>query len=150
MVNNAYGRPCPSSIRQQLPCPYQPCYEWRPVGSGNWTDCLLDGAQCGTGVRRQLLTCILAETGKAVDEEFCRLVQPSASHVVETPCKVLCSFGKDRRWACAGAAEPWRWRCCCCDAIFVLLLGRCWTSSNPSSIRFLLPSCRRVQRKWPR
>lgn len=100
MVNNQYGRPCPSVLRQQVPCPYRPCYEWRPF---NWTECLLDGAHCGTGTRHQIMACILAETGKAVDAEFCRLRQQepssrsksrSLAHVAEASCKLLCSFGK--------------------------------------------------------
>nr|CAH0103778.1 unnamed protein product [Daphnia galeata] len=90
MINNQFGRSCPTSLRQQLPCPYQPCYEWLP---SNWSDCFLQGAQCGTGVRRQLFECILEETGKRVDPEFCRLShRPSPAHMTE--CKVLCTFEK--------------------------------------------------------
>ena len=53
----------------------------------------LQGAQCGTGVRHQLFECILAETGKRVDLEFCRLHRHSPPlHAAE--CKVLCTFGE--------------------------------------------------------
>lgn len=38
MINNQFGRSCPTTLRQQLPCPYQPCYEWRP---SNWSTCFL-------------------------------------------------------------------------------------------------------------
>lgn len=120
MINNQFGRSCPTIIRQQLPCPYHPCYEWRP---SNWTECFLQvafvflyplaiskslsdckyllietgenlqGAHCGTGVRHQLSECILAETRKRVDPEFCRLNRRSPLlHIAE--CKVLCTFGE--------------------------------------------------------
>lgn len=122
MTNNQYGRPCPSVLRQQVPCPYRPCYEWRP---SNWTECLLDGAQCGTGSRHQVMSCILAETGKTVSVEFCRAMisnrsRPSPMHVAETPCKVLCAFGKcaPARRTCAfllSALRPLSWAPCCSD-----------------------------------
>lgn len=90
MINNQFGRSCPTSLRQQLPCPYQPCYEWRP---SNWSGCYLQGAHCGMGARHQLFECILAETGKRVDPEFCRLSRrPPPAHMTE--CKVLCTFEK--------------------------------------------------------
>lgn len=91
MMNNQFGRSCPGDLRQQLPCPYRPCYEWRP---SNWSQCNLHGAQCGTGIRHQLADCVLAGSGKTVHPEFCRLNQQRLPMSSESLCKVPCQFEK--------------------------------------------------------
>jgi len=91
MINNQFGRSCPTALRQQLPCPYRPCYEWRP---SNWSQCDLQGAECGTGIRHQLMDCVLAGSGQTVRPEFCRLNQQLIAARSESHCKVSCQFEK--------------------------------------------------------
>ncbi|KAF5883057.1 thrombospondin type-1 domain-containing protein 7B, partial [Clarias magur] len=50
------GRPCPSQLSQTKPCPIRPCYSWL---LGGWSSCNVEGAECGEGVRRRNLSCVV-------------------------------------------------------------------------------------------
>ncbi|XP_046701231.1 thrombospondin type-1 domain-containing protein 7B isoform X2 [Silurus meridionalis] len=50
------GRPCPSQLSQTKPCPIRPCYSWL---LGDWSSCYVEGAECGDGVRRRNLSCVV-------------------------------------------------------------------------------------------
>jgi hypothetical protein len=53
------------------------------------------GGQCGKGVRRQMVDCVLVETQKKVDPEFCLMGGRSWPEASESPCSVPCLFGND-------------------------------------------------------
>ncbi|KAF4086551.1 hypothetical protein AMELA_G00084810 [Ameiurus melas] len=50
------GRPCPSQLSQTKPCPVRPCYSWL---LGDWSSCYVEGAECGDGVRRRNVSCVV-------------------------------------------------------------------------------------------
>ncbi|XP_060733030.1 thrombospondin type-1 domain-containing protein 7B [Tachysurus vachellii] len=58
VLQNAHeeGRPCPSQLSQTKPCPIRPCYSWL---LGVWSSCHVEGADCGDGVRRRNLSCVV-------------------------------------------------------------------------------------------
>ncbi|XP_077563827.1 thrombospondin type-1 domain-containing protein 7A-like isoform X4 [Haemaphysalis longicornis] len=64
------GRPCPSSLIQRKPCPFKPCYHW---SVGGWSQCDLNGADCGFGIRTRDVSCHRSD-GALVDNSFCHLV----------------------------------------------------------------------------
>lgn len=64
------GRPCPRSLMQKKPCPFRPCYYWT---IGEWSQCDLNGADCGFGIRKREITCRRSD-GALVVNSFCHLV----------------------------------------------------------------------------
>ncbi|XP_004626441.1 thrombospondin type-1 domain-containing protein 7B [Octodon degus] len=50
------GRPCPTELIQQKPCPVRPCSSWV---LGNWSACKLEGGDCGEGVQVRSLSCMV-------------------------------------------------------------------------------------------
>ncbi|XP_039613314.1 thrombospondin type-1 domain-containing protein 7B isoform X2 [Polypterus senegalus] len=89
------GRPCPSQLTQVKPCPVKPCYTWI---LGDWSKCRVEGAQCGEGVRRRNLTCVVHSgldsdfpSAKPVKEEQCETnLMKFNSRELEQPCSVPC------------------------------------------------------------
>ncbi|MBN3300954.1 THS7B protein, partial [Amia calva] len=89
------GRPCPPQLSQVIPCPVRPCYTWV---LGEWAPCHVEGAECGEGIRKRNLTCVVhrgSETdlssAKPVEEEKCdaRLMKASGQ-TLQLPCSVPC------------------------------------------------------------
>eukprot|EP00090_Calanus_glacialis_P045441 TRINITY_DN8432_c0_g1_i1.p1 TRINITY_DN8432_c0_g1~~TRINITY_DN8432_c0_g1_i1.p1 ORF type:complete len:1537 (-),score=130.83 TRINITY_DN8432_c0_g1_i1:368-4978(-) len=65
---SATGRPCPSKLSQNKPCPSDPCYKWNKTP---WSECQLQGAACGTGVMKRNISCVIKPSNQDVDERFC-------------------------------------------------------------------------------
>lgn len=61
------GQPCTYDLIQKIPCPYQPCYHWQ---IGKWSDCLLQGAECGHGYRKRNVECLRTD-GIKMDKKEC-------------------------------------------------------------------------------
>ncbi|XP_056145668.1 thrombospondin type-1 domain-containing protein 7B [Lampris incognitus] len=89
------GRPCPAQLTQTKPCPIQPCYTWL---LSDWSPCTVEGAECGEGLRRRNLTCMVhrgdwpdSTTPKPVEEQLCgdKIVKQSQQEL-ELPCFVPC------------------------------------------------------------
>ncbi|KAK6491401.1 thrombospondin type-1 domain-containing protein 7A-like [Huso huso] len=90
------GRPCPSQMEQWKPCPVKPCYRWQ---YSRWSECKVDDAQCGEGVRFRNISCFVfdgskEDHGSTVDEERCEKVEPSVDGdrdiILEEICAVPC------------------------------------------------------------
>uniref|UniRef100_A0A674ML26 Thrombospondin type-1 domain-containing protein 7A n=1 Tax=Takifugu rubripes TaxID=31033 RepID=A0A674ML26_TAKRU len=88
------GRPCPSQLTQTKPCPIRPCYRWL---LSDWSPCTLEGAQCGEGLHRRNLTCVVhwgdwpESAPQPVPEDLCgdrrlRAIQQE----MEKPCFIPC------------------------------------------------------------
>ncbi|KAM4608386.1 thrombospondin type-1 domain-containing protein 7B [Polymixia lowei] len=89
------GRPCPTQLIQTRSCPIQPCYTWV---LSDWSHCTVEGADCGEGLRRRKLSCLVhwgdwpeSPSAKPVKEELCgdKLWQQSQQEL-ELPCFVPC------------------------------------------------------------
>lgn len=61
------GRPCPTLMMQRKPCPAQPCYFWHHT---SWSECVLEGGQCGYGRKRRDVLCKRTD-GSVVDRQYC-------------------------------------------------------------------------------
>ncbi|XP_054707345.1 thrombospondin type-1 domain-containing protein 7A-like isoform X2 [Uloborus diversus] len=70
------GQPCPAEMVQRKPCPFKACYRWK---HSQWSDCELEGAHCGFGVRRRLVECIRYD-GLRVDKIYCLSINVSFSY----------------------------------------------------------------------
>uniref|UniRef100_H2ZWX4 Thrombospondin type 1 domain containing 7A n=1 Tax=Latimeria chalumnae TaxID=7897 RepID=H2ZWX4_LATCH len=90
------GRPCPSLMTQSKPCPVKPCYKWQ---YRQWSECMVEDAQCGEGFRVRNLSCMVFDgssddPGKVVDEEFCGdlelVVEGERRIVLKEACTVPC------------------------------------------------------------
>ncbi|XP_029444834.1 thrombospondin type-1 domain-containing protein 7A isoform X2 [Rhinatrema bivittatum] len=90
------GRPCPSQMEQSKPCPVKPCYQWK---YGQWSECKVEDAQCGEGIRIRNISCMVydgssEDPGKIVDEEFCGeteiIVNGDKKLVLEETCTLPC------------------------------------------------------------
>ncbi|KAF0026331.1 hypothetical protein F2P81_021068 [Scophthalmus maximus] len=88
------GRPCPSQLTQTRPCPIRPCYIWL---LSDWSQCTVEGAECGEGLRRRNLSCVVhwgdwpESPPQPVDEELCG--DRRRQHIqqeMEQPCFVPC------------------------------------------------------------
>uniref|UniRef100_H3D083 Thrombospondin type-1 domain-containing protein 7A n=1 Tax=Tetraodon nigroviridis TaxID=99883 RepID=H3D083_TETNG len=97
------GRPCPSQLTQTKPCPIRPCYRWL---ISDWSPCILEGAQCGEGLQRRNLTCVVhwgdrAESAsQPVQSEFCgdellRKIQQEMEKPCFIPCPVMVCYPED-------------------------------------------------------
>nr|XP_015213731.1 PREDICTED: thrombospondin type-1 domain-containing protein 7B isoform X1 [Lepisosteus oculatus]XP_015213732.1 PREDICTED: thrombospondin type-1 domain-containing protein 7B isoform X1 [Lepisosteus oculatus] len=89
------GRPCPAQLTQVKPCPIRPCFSWL---KGEWSQCRVEGADCGEGVRERNLTCVVhrgslsdLSSAEHVEEEKCegRPVTVSGQGL-QVPCSVPC------------------------------------------------------------
>ncbi|XP_041102190.1 thrombospondin type-1 domain-containing protein 7A-like isoform X2 [Polyodon spathula] len=90
------GRPCPTQMEQWKPCPVKPCYRWQ---YSRWSECKVEDAQCGEGVRFRNISCFVfdgskEDNGSIVDEELCEKVEPSVDGdkdiILEERCAVPC------------------------------------------------------------
>ncbi|XP_069050848.1 thrombospondin, type I, domain containing 7Ab [Lepisosteus oculatus] len=90
------GRPCPSQMEQWKPCPVKPCYRWQ---YSRWSECGVEGAHCGEGLRFRNISCYVfdgskEDQGSVVDEELCGELEPSVDgdkHIkLEESCTVPC------------------------------------------------------------
>ncbi|XP_061090823.1 thrombospondin type-1 domain-containing protein 7B-like [Conger conger] len=89
------GRPCSPQLSQTKPCPIRPCYTWL---LGQWSECHVEGAECGEGVRVRNLTCVVdwggtsdASFPKAVEEDKCEdKLRKASAHELLLPCSVPC------------------------------------------------------------
>uniref|UniRef100_A0A8C6TPE6 Thrombospondin, type I, domain containing 7Ba n=1 Tax=Neogobius melanostomus TaxID=47308 RepID=A0A8C6TPE6_9GOBI len=88
------GRPCPSQLAQTKPCPIRPCYNWI---LSDWSLCTVEGADCGEGVRRRSLSCVVhlgdwpGSTAQSVPPELCGdALKRALQQEVEQPCFVPC------------------------------------------------------------
>uniref|UniRef100_A0AAQ4R7R8 Thrombospondin type-1 domain-containing protein 7A n=1 Tax=Gasterosteus aculeatus aculeatus TaxID=481459 RepID=A0AAQ4R7R8_GASAC len=88
------GRPCPLQLTQTKPCPIRPCYTWL---LSDWSPCTVEGAECGEGLRRRSLSCVV-HTGswpesppQPVDKELCGdKLRQQIQQEMEQPCFVPC------------------------------------------------------------
>ncbi|XP_061579008.1 thrombospondin type-1 domain-containing protein 7B [Cololabis saira] len=88
------GRPCPSQLTQTKPCPITPCYMWL---LSDWSPCTVQGAECGEGLRRRNLSCVIHLGNKAdyhpraAKTELCGDVRREhLKQDMEQPCFVPC------------------------------------------------------------
>ncbi|KAJ8288081.1 hypothetical protein COCON_G00007400 [Conger conger] len=90
------GRPCPGQMEQWKPCPVRPCYRWQ---YSRWSDCMVEGARCGEGLRFRNISCFVADgsrdsEGRMVDEELCGDLEPAVDGdkqiVLEEACTLPC------------------------------------------------------------
>ncbi|KAK2874094.1 hypothetical protein Q8A67_021247 [Cirrhinus molitorella] len=103
------GRPCPSQLSQTRPCPIRPCYSWR---LGDWRPCRVEGADCGEGVSRREISCVVhwgSLSGPPqplpVEDKMC--VGNSQNKVSDTellqpctiPCPGECHLTKWSQWS---------------------------------------------------
>ncbi|XP_067132623.1 thrombospondin type-1 domain-containing protein 7A-like [Centruroides vittatus] len=68
------GRPCSYDLIQKIPCSYIPCYHWL---IGEWSDCFLQGAECGQGYRKRQVECFRTD-GVRVDKKSCLRINVTA------------------------------------------------------------------------
>ncbi|CAL8389306.1 unnamed protein product, partial [Gadus morhua 'NCC'] len=89
------GRPCPGQLLQTRSCPIRPCYSWL---LSPWSQCTVEGADCGEGMRRRSLSCVVQwATGSStlstqpVADRLCgdRVLRHSQQEM-ELPCFVPC------------------------------------------------------------
>nr|XP_055040560.1 thrombospondin type-1 domain-containing protein 7B isoform X1 [Misgurnus anguillicaudatus]XP_055040561.1 thrombospondin type-1 domain-containing protein 7B isoform X1 [Misgurnus anguillicaudatus]XP_055040562.1 thrombospondin type-1 domain-containing protein 7B isoform X1 [Misgurnus anguillicaudatus]XP_055040563.1 thrombospondin type-1 domain-containing protein 7B isoform X1 [Misgurnus anguillicaudatus] len=90
------GRPCPSQLSQTRSCPIKPCYSWR---LGNWSPCRVEGADCGEGVSRREMSCVVhwgSLSGPPqpvpVEDHWCVVTSQSKGSEIELqqPCAIPC------------------------------------------------------------
>ncbi|XP_076858362.1 thrombospondin type-1 domain-containing protein 7B-like [Brachyhypopomus gauderio] len=90
------GRPCASQLSQTKPCPIRPCYSWL---LGDWSPCLVEGADCGEGVRGRNLSCVVhwghwpdaPGPPITVEEEQCgERLQRESEQELQQPCFLPC------------------------------------------------------------
>uniref|UniRef100_A0AAY4ECW1 Thrombospondin type-1 domain-containing protein 7A n=1 Tax=Denticeps clupeoides TaxID=299321 RepID=A0AAY4ECW1_9TELE len=89
------GRPCPSQLSQTKPCPIRPCYTWH---LGEWSPCIVEGADCGEGVRERNLTCMVHwgiwpehVPPRPVEDEWCGdRISKESEQELQHPCFVPC------------------------------------------------------------
>ncbi|XP_075922309.1 thrombospondin type-1 domain-containing protein 7A isoform X2 [Petromyzon marinus] len=92
------GRSCPLQMEQNKPCAVTPCYRWQ---LGEWSECKVEGGDCGEGTRERNLTCLVhngteqhAGVGNAVEEELCAEAEPvlgtDEQPGLRVPCSVPC------------------------------------------------------------
>ncbi|XP_024919574.1 thrombospondin type-1 domain-containing protein 7B [Cynoglossus semilaevis] len=88
------GRPCPSQLTQTKPCPIKPCYMWLLT---DWSRCVVEGAECGEGLRRRNLSCVVhwgdwpESPPHRVEDELCGdRKKQQIQQEMEQPCFVPC------------------------------------------------------------
>ncbi|RXM99273.1 Thrombospondin type-1 domain-containing protein 7B [Acipenser ruthenus] len=89
------GRPCPAHLAEARQCPVKPCYKWM---LGEWSQCQVEGAQCGEGLRVRNLTCVVHNgslsdpvSAKQVEEEMCEAkLMKAKGQELQQPCSVPC------------------------------------------------------------
>uniref|UniRef100_A0A1A8PEM2 Thrombospondin type-1 domain-containing protein 7A n=3 Tax=Nothobranchius TaxID=28779 RepID=A0A1A8PEM2_9TELE len=88
------GRPCPTLLSQTKPCPIRPCYMWL---LSNWSQCTVEGAKCGEGLRRRNLTCVVhwghwhESPPQPAEMELCGdVLKRQLQQEMEQPCFVPC------------------------------------------------------------
>ncbi|XP_023806239.1 thrombospondin type-1 domain-containing protein 7B isoform X2 [Oryzias latipes] len=88
------GRLCPSQLNQTKSCPVKPCYDWL---LSDWSACIVEGAECGEGVRRRNLSCIVhwgnlnEPPPQPVETELCGdAMRQQLLQQMEQPCFVPC------------------------------------------------------------
>ncbi|KAA0707575.1 Thrombospondin type-1 domain-containing protein 7B [Triplophysa tibetana] len=90
------GRPCPSQLSQTRSCPIRPCYSWR---LGDWSPCRVEGADCGEGVSRREMSCVVhwgSLSGPPqpvpVEDQWCAVHSQSKISEIELqqPCTIPC------------------------------------------------------------
>nr|XP_033800454.1 thrombospondin type-1 domain-containing protein 7B isoform X3 [Geotrypetes seraphini] len=91
MQTQGEGRPCPTQLTQYQNCPVYPCYDWVV---GEWTQCKVEGGQCGDGLQVRNLTCVvhdavLSDSAKQVESNWCGAI-PSRDNALQLPCYVPC------------------------------------------------------------
>ncbi|XP_078454669.1 thrombospondin type-1 domain-containing protein 7A-like [Lampetra planeri] len=108
------GRSCPLQMEQNKPCAVTPCYRWQ---LGVWSECKVEGGDCGEGTRERNLTCLVhngteqdAGVGNAVEEELCAEAEPvlgaDEQPALRVPCSVPCPEGScyTYEWK----SSPWK------------------------------------------
>ncbi|RXM29521.1 Thrombospondin type-1 domain-containing protein 7B [Acipenser ruthenus] len=89
------GRPCPAHLAEARQCPVKPCYKWM---LGEWSQCQVEGAQCGEGLRVRNLACVVhsgsfsdSVSAKQVEEEMCEAkLMKAKGQELQQPCSVPC------------------------------------------------------------
>ncbi|CAL8267595.1 unnamed protein product [Lota lota] len=89
------GRPCPGQLLQTRSCPIRPCYSWL---LSPWSQCTVEGADCGEGLRRRSLSCVVQwgagsstlSTQPVADHLCGDRVQRHSQQEMELPCFVPC------------------------------------------------------------
>ncbi|MGH0120071.1 UNVERIFIED_CONTAM: hypothetical protein FKN15_062761 [Acipenser sinensis] len=89
------GRPCPAHLAEARQCPVKPCYKWM---FGEWSQCQVEGAQCGEGLRVRNLACVVHSgsfsdpvSAKQVEEEMCEAkLMKAKGQELQQPCSVPC------------------------------------------------------------
>uniref|UniRef100_A0A665UXM7 Thrombospondin type-1 domain-containing protein 7A n=1 Tax=Echeneis naucrates TaxID=173247 RepID=A0A665UXM7_ECHNA len=88
------GHPCPTQLTQTKPCPIRPCYIWL---LSDWLPCTVEDAECGQGLRRRNLSCIVhwgdwpESPPQPVAEELCGdKVTKQIQQEMEQPCFIPC------------------------------------------------------------
>uniref|UniRef100_A0A6J0SKF4 Thrombospondin type-1 domain-containing protein 7B n=1 Tax=Pogona vitticeps TaxID=103695 RepID=A0A6J0SKF4_9SAUR len=85
------GRPCPADLTQYRNCVVKPCYSWV---LGEWSQCKVEGGQCGDGIQVRNLTCMvhdgsLSAASKQVENAQCGEL-PAKDSALQLPCSVPC------------------------------------------------------------
>ncbi|XP_072300062.1 thrombospondin type-1 domain-containing protein 7B [Eucyclogobius newberryi] len=88
------GRPCPGLLTQTRPCPIKPCYDWV---LSDWSPCIVEGAECGEGIRRRGLSCLVhlgdwpGTTAQTTHSDLCGdAIRRAVQQEMEQPCFVPC------------------------------------------------------------
>ncbi|KAF7655323.1 hypothetical protein LDENG_00057900 [Lucifuga dentata] len=88
------GRPCPTQLTQTKPCPIRPCYTWL---LSDWSPCIVQSAECGEGLRRRSLSCVVDRSGwsespaEPVEETLCGdKVRQQIQQELEQRCFIPC------------------------------------------------------------
>ncbi|KAK7939999.1 hypothetical protein WMY93_003325 [Mugilogobius chulae] len=148
ILQNAHegGRPCPSQLTQTKPCPVKPCYNWV---LSDWSPCTVEGADCGEGVRRRNLSCVVhlgdwpGTPAQMVHSELCGdVLRRAVQQEMEQPCFVPCPGGKchSYQWR----TGPWSnnqravW---CQRSDGVNVTGGCYQQKKPTTMRHCHPPC---------
>ncbi|XP_072253400.1 thrombospondin type-1 domain-containing protein 7B [Leuresthes tenuis] len=101
------GRPCPIRLTQTKPCPIRPCYVWL---LSDWFPCTVEGAECGEGVRRRNLSCVIhwgnwdGSAPQPADTELCgdilrQRVQQEMEQLCFIPCPGDCHLTEWSSWS---------------------------------------------------
>nr|XP_043874554.1 thrombospondin type-1 domain-containing protein 7B isoform X2 [Solea senegalensis] len=101
------GRPCPNQLTQTKPCPVRPCYMWL---LSDWSHCTVEGAECGEGLRRRNLSCVVhwgdwpESPPQRVDDELCgdkqrQHIQQQMQQHCFVPCPGDCHLTEWSTWS---------------------------------------------------
>ncbi|XP_039592490.1 thrombospondin type-1 domain-containing protein 7A [Polypterus senegalus] len=88
------GRPCPSQMEQWKPCPVKPCYRWQ---YSQWSECKVEDAQCGEGVRFRNVSCFVfdgskEDKGSLVDDDLCGDLEPTVVGDTQMTLEEICTL----------------------------------------------------------